>query len=86
MPRLFLLLPTILLLALLPMLDSVHIPEKAVEHGSGTTSSSGNGGKGLKVLLLIPCFHFNRSHVNFAIAIYRAIRQEHKVVSALDKN
>jgi hypothetical protein len=34
-------------------------------------------GKGLRILMMIPVFDFNRSHVNFAVAKFRVLREKY---------
>jgi hypothetical protein len=51
-------------------------PHTAVQPTEGTSSSNGR----LRILMMIPVFDFNRSHVNFALGKFRALRQHHHVV------
>jgi hypothetical protein len=52
-------------------------PHTAAGPTEGTSSSSN---RRLRILMMIPVFDFNRSHVNFALGKFRALRQHHDVV------
>jgi hypothetical protein len=45
-------------------------------------------GKGLRILMMIPVFDFNRSHVNFAVAKFKVMREKYNdnVVGHSPKN
>jgi hypothetical protein len=47
--------------------------------GGPKEGTSTNHGR-LRILMMIPVFDFNRSHVNFALGKFRVLRQHHHVV------
>jgi hypothetical protein len=40
-------------------------------------AKEGESGKGLRILMMIPVFNFNRSHVNFAVAKFKVLREKY---------
>jgi hypothetical protein len=59
------------LLALANLTNAVDGDEEIIEVAKEESA------KGLRILMMIPVFDFNRSHVNFAVAKFRVLREKY---------